>query len=166
MGAEVWFLARDGRRIGPLTREELDEAVRRGEVAPDDLLWTPAFGSDWRRAADALTWEGAASPRKTLRRVERAFGPLVAGLILDAADFATTGPWGFWVGLPVGVWLARVLRLPWPTAMAVGLLAGLYCAVPFTRYIPLATLVGAIAQYHEMGQKDRRTTRSWSESAG
>ena len=44
-----------------------------------------------------------AQPKPTQRqRLNRAFGPVVAGLIIDFVDLATFGPIGQYLGLPIG----------------------------------------------------------------
>jgi hypothetical protein len=54
-------------------------------------------------------------PADTARRLNRAFGPVVAGMILDVVDLATFGPIGFFLGIPVGLaagyWLGSCLGL-------------------------------------------------------
>lgn len=67
---------------------------------------------------------------------------LFAGLLLDAADAITVYPWmGMLVGAAVGLYLCIDLKLPpskWGWVMAG---AGIYCGLPFTRLVPLGTMV-------------------------
>jgi hypothetical protein len=80
-------------------------------------------------------------------------GPIAAGLLLDLVDFATYGPVGLYAGLIVGgaagylLALAMGVRLErrWGYALA----AGLYCMLPFTAFLPVATLVGALIRLRE-----------------
>jgi len=95
--------------------------------------------------------QASAGQPSLARRAERAFGPIVAGLILDIVDFATFGPMGLYLGLIAGSltgwYLARVLGIPrqWrPWLIAA---AAVYCTIPFTEFIPAATLFGAIARF-------------------
>ena len=90
-------------------------------------------------------------PASLGRRVERAVGPVAAGLILDFVDLGTFGPVGLvagaLIGGAVGWYLARALDMPPRWRPAAVLLAAIYCTLPFTEFIPAATLVGALARY-------------------
>ena len=92
-------------------------------------------------------------PKSTLRRMNRAFGPVVAGLILDLVDLATFGPIGFFIGIPVGLaagyWLGTCLALERRHCLWVAMASALYCTMPGTEFIPLGTLVGAYARFME-----------------
>ena len=93
----------------------------------------------------------------TARRLNRAFGPVVAGVILDVVDFATFGPIGFFLGIPVGLaagyWLGSCLGLERRHCVWIAMASALYCATPGTEFIPLGTLVGACARFWESGSK-------------
>ena len=93
----------------------------------------------------------------TARRLNRAFGPVVAGLILDVVDFATFGPIGFFLGIPVGLaagyWLGSCLGLERRHCVWIAMASALYCATPGTEFIPLGTLVGACARFWESGRE-------------
>ena len=97
------------------------------------------------------------APRKTnlsqAQRLNRAFGPVVAGLIIDFVDLATFGPIGTYLGLPIGgfagYWMGRALGLERKPSLLCALLAGVYCMIPGTEMIPVATAVGALARYRE-----------------
>jgi len=84
-------------------------------------------------------------------RLEGAFGPIVAGMIIDAIDIATFGPFGIFVGMIVGgtaaYWMCSIYRLPIYQRFLWALAAGLYCTVPRTEFIPIATLIGAFARF-------------------
>lgn len=92
-------------------------------------------------------------PADTARRLNRAFGPVVAGMILDVVDLATFGPIGFFLGIPVGLaagyWLGTCLGLERKHCLWVGMASAIYCTTPGTEFIPLGTLVGACARYWE-----------------
>ena len=94
-------------------------------------------------------------PAVLTRRLNRAFGPIVAGMVIDVVDFATFGPIGFILGLPVGgfagYWMGRCLGLSRRSSFFCALAAGVYCTLPFTELIPLATLVGAYVRFRESG---------------
>lgn len=104
------------------------------EVLPPDQ---GPFGSGFRR------------PENKGRRAERAFAPIVAGALIDAIDFVTMGPVGLLMGFVAGFWIGRVYRLPFRHRALIALAAGWYCFLPFRRFIPLATLVGAYVQFRE-----------------
>ncbi len=80
----------------------------------------------------------------------------MAGLLLDAADFATYGPIGLWVGFFVGAlagWLlAPSLGISQPRRWLAALGSGAYCMLPFTAFLPLATVLGALVRLHERSQ--------------
>ncbi len=158
MKTETWHYARNGVRAGPVSRAELDILAVRGVVGPDDLVWHPDFGRDWKpaREVEGLPVAAPAADPETpseARRVERAFGPLVAGIILDAVDLITFGPAGLLIGFPVGLWLGWIFRLRWWQMILAGLIAGIYCVIPYTNFIPVGTVIGAFVQYREMGRR-------------
>jgi hypothetical protein len=92
---------------------------------------------------------GVASPLRT-GRLRRIFGPIVAGFVIDLLDFATFGPLGLWSGLLVGGlvgwWLAPELGFPRHRRGLAALLTGVYCMLPMTGLMPLATIVAGLVQ--------------------
>ena len=54
--AVAWYYARGGERRGPMSWDELRAAARAGSFGAEDLVWTPGYGAEWRRAStlDAL----------------------------------------------------------------------------------------------------------------
>jgi len=76
----------------------------------------------------------------------RAIGPVLAGFIIDVIDFATLGGPGLYLGLllggAAGWYLARILGLDRIRALYVALGCGVYCMIPVTSPIPIATLIG------------------------
>ena len=100
------------------------------------------------------------APPQTLQRLNRAFGPIAAGVIIDLVDFATFGPIGLVLGLPVGglagYWMGQCLGLERKACLWCALAAGIYCTIPFTELIPLATIVGAYARFRESGREGNR----------
>ena len=100
----------------------------------------------------------AAKPKSNqAERLNRAFGPVVAGLVIDFVDLATFGPIGLYLGLPIGAfagyWMGRALGLDRKPSLLCALLAGVYCMIPGTEMIPVATVVGALARYRESAPK-------------
>ena len=92
-------------------------------------------------------------------RGKRAFGPIVAGLILDLADLATFGPIGIFAGLivgfAVGYWICSIYRLPLAHKITGGIIAGLYCMIPGTGPIPIAAIVGCFVRFFERKPKPK-----------
>lgn len=88
-----------------------------------------------------------------LRRLHRSIGPIAGGMILDLVDLATFGPIGFfggWVlGAAVGWWIASIYGFSKQAKINIAILAGLYCMIPFTEPVPLATIVSALARFFE-----------------
>jgi hypothetical protein len=74
-------------------------------------------------------------------------------VLLDLVDFATYGPIGLWAGLVVGGLAGYVLAASmgvaaqrrWPYA----LVAGIYCMLPFTAFLPIATVLGGLIRLRE-----------------
>jgi len=94
------------------------------------------------------------SPSRKLSRYHYAFGPVVAGLIIDAVDLVTFGPVGLALGVPIGAaagyWLARSLRLETNASLICAVMAGVYCTIPGTELLPLGTLVGALVRLEDV----------------
>ena len=76
------------------------------------------------------------------------WAPIAAALAIDLADFATAGPLGLLTGLFVGASLTTVVALLSGArprrAFGLGLLGAIYCALPLTEPIPLATMLTAL----------------------
>ena len=103
-----------------------------------------------------------AQPKPTqAQRLNRAFGPVVAGLIIDFVDLATFGPMGMYLGLPIGAfagyWMGRALGFERKPSLLCALAAGIYCMIPGTEMIPIATVVGALARYYESSPKSEKS---------
>ena len=73
------------------------------------------------------------------------WAPLVAAVAIDLADLATAGPIGLLAGLFVGGVLttivAKAAGAESRRALGLGVLGGIYCAMPFTEAVPLATIL-------------------------
>ena len=94
--------------------------------------------------------ESWSRPRpSTAKRAERAFGPIVAGAIIDAIDFVVWGFAGLVIGGAAAFWICSVYKLPWWQRLLWSVAAAYYCAIPFTRFIPLGMLIGAYVQFRE-----------------
>jgi hypothetical protein len=81
-------------------------------------------------------------------------GPIIAGLVVDLADFITPlglGKLGFPIGAGVGWWLGRQLGLSGSRRLWLIVLGAVYCGVPGTRFLPLGTLIGLISGVRGIG---------------
>lgn len=80
----------------------------------------------------------------------KAIGPVVAGMIIDMLDLATFGHFGlylgFLLGAPAGWYLARHLGLDRKRALLTAIGCGIYCTIPFTFPVPVATMIGVWAR--------------------
>ncbi|MEN5084022.1 GYF domain-containing protein [Bosea sp. TWI1241] len=47
-----WFFEKNGERGGPVSADELKAMVSSGAISLTNLVWTAAFGSEWRRLGD------------------------------------------------------------------------------------------------------------------
>jgi hypothetical protein len=91
-----------------------------------------------------------------LERLHRALGPLAGGMIIDFVDFASFGPIGLVLG-PVlgglaGWWVSSIYGFGPRGRTVVAIVAAVYCSIPFTEVLPLATLVAAVARFFESPQ--------------
>lgn len=98
------------------------------------------------------TWnEGDGRQKPTLmERLHRAFGPLAGGILLDLVDLSTFGPYGlggFVIGGLTGWWICSIYRIPTSARLVLALLAGVYCLLPLTEFVPLATLISAYVRF-------------------
>jgi hypothetical protein len=100
-------------------------------------------------------------------RLYAAIFPILGGLILDFADLATFGPVGIYTGMIVGCtigWLiSGIYDFSRNGRLIFALLAGIYCTIPGTFFLPLATVISAAARFREKSQSDgkdpQRTAR-------
>lgn len=98
-----------------------------------------------------------------MQRLKRALGPVLGGLILDFADFATFGPLGLiagpFVGIFVGWWMGKFYQLTMRARIGLALAAAIYCALPITNFLPLATMVSALIRFFETPPKAGSATQ-------
>lgn len=101
--------------------------------------------------AEPNTRSGQSDALRSAPIAKRVLGPILAGLILDSVDFMTLGPVGFYTGMlaggAVGYWLAPDLGFPARARLWAAALAGIYCTLPFTGFLPLATIAAGIASF-------------------
>lgn len=98
------------------------------------------------------------APVTIFERLHRALGPLAGGMIIDFVDFATFGPIGLVLG-PVlgglaGWWVSSIYHFGTRGRIVVATLAAIYCTIPFTELLPLATLVAAVARFFEPPRRE------------
>ncbi|MFK7929388.1 MAG: hypothetical protein AB8H79_14430 [Myxococcota bacterium] len=105
--------------------------------------------------AERLPPRGSTGPRINLvERFREAAAPVVAGMVLDVADFATFHPAiGIPIGLVCGSQLIRHLDMPPAKRLWALVGCGAYCALPLTNALPLATLLGAISRFYPQKTK-------------
>jgi hypothetical protein len=100
-------------------------------------------------------------PRGLITRLHEALGPILGGLILDVVDFATLGPLGLYIGwlagALAGLWIASIYKFSWKARVLFAIFAAIYCTIPFTGPLPLATMVSAVARF--WGTERRRAGR-------
>ena len=127
----MWHFARNGKTVGPIEKYELVDRAARGEFGPDDLVWHPDFGTEWRpaRTVDGLFPATAAVTVPDLPVVGGTGGLTPNRDITRRAREVLGGRWGLAVGFTL---LFQML------AFAIAMVAGLLNAV-----LPLA---GALVQ--------------------
>jgi hypothetical protein len=96
-----------------------------------------------------------------LRRLESAFGPIVAGLLIDVMDLSTMGPIGLICGMPLGgglaYWICSIYGIPMKQRWIWVALAGIYCTIPSTGFIPVATFTGAYVRFRNPPPRNENT---------
>lgn len=116
-----------------------------------ELIRMP-FQSDGFDGVEQGSWSSRLGHRS-----KQAFRPLIPGLILDLVDFITFGPLGLYlgviVGCPLGYWICAKARLPFLKRLVGAGLAGVYCTLPFTGWLPAAALLGLYARFWEPPSK-------------
>lgn len=86
---------------------------------------------------------GRSEPAEKLLELGDAVGPILGGLLVDVLDAATVTPvLGLILGWPLGYYILRQMGLRPGAAGRLGALVAVYCAIPGTLGLPIATLVG------------------------
>ncbi len=97
--------------------------------------------------------EQAVKKPSPMERLYVALFPILGGLILDFADLATFGPIGLYAGMIVGCtvgWLiSGIYGFSRNGRVIFSLLAGIYCTIPGTFFLPLATVISAMTRFRE-----------------
>lgn len=90
-------------------------------------------------------------PGPRAARAARELGPVVAGLLIDVIDLATPAPLlGLVLGGVLGHYLARAAGARPGQALLVAAAVAVYCAIPVTGRLPVATLVGLFVRLGRM----------------
>lgn len=94
-----WYIAQDGQPIGPFTAEEVLARAREGSLLPNQLVWHPDFGSDWREAG---TVDGLAPafPVVSRARIGTA-GTTPNRELVRHARAALAGQWAKLIGITI-----------------------------------------------------------------
>jgi hypothetical protein len=86
--------------------------------------------------------DGDPSAPSKVREISESIGPMLAGMLIDVIDAATFNPiMGMLVGWPLGYYIVRQVGCSKATASKLGILSGVYCALPGTFLIPMATIL-------------------------
>ena len=88
--------------------------------------------------------ESGPPSRKPLPGKGARFLPILAGFLVDLMDLVSLGWGGLLIGFLAGYWMARILDRPPRARLLIGLMSGLYCALPGTNLIPAGTLFGIL----------------------
>ena len=82
--------------------------------------------------------------------LKRLIGPMIAALAIDALDLMTYGPIGLYVGMifggALGYWLAPELGFSARTRWMCAAMTGLYCTLPLTGFLPMATVAAGVSR--------------------
>ncbi len=96
---------------------------------------------------------GADTPPSLAWRLHRALAPVAAGIVIDLVDLSTFGQMGLILGFPLGsaagAWMGFALGLKRKFIVILAFASGIYCMIPGTEFIPIATIVGACFRFWE-----------------
>ena len=98
----------------------------------------------------------------SLKQLKEAFGPVLPGIFIDLVDFVTFGPIGLFIGMILGglggYWIGSEHTLSMKKRLLLSLIAGAYCTLPLTGFLPVGTILGASVawfRFHELSEKKR-----------
>lgn len=95
---------------------------------------------------------GPSSGQRLRQRAVRTLAPVLLAMLIDAGDLATF-PGSSVVALPLGViagyLFSGFLRVAMPWRIIISGVTGLYWALPFTGFLPLATCITAVVEFFE-----------------
>jgi uncharacterized membrane protein len=116
-----WFYIHDGQRFGPIEEPALYQLAREGGLAPDDLVWNPTMGQDWKPAAtvpDLFAAPPAPAPARP--------GITANAALMARARASLRGKWALAVGaaLLYQVVVSGVNFVPYLGTLAVLIISG------------------------------------------
>jgi len=95
---------------------------------------------------------GPSSGERLRRRAVRTFAPVLLAMLIDAGDLATF-PGTTVVALPLGMLAGYLfsgfLRVATPWRIIISGVTGLYWALPFTGFFPLATSITTVTEFFQ-----------------
>lgn len=74
MAEQQWHYAAGGKPLGPIPQSDLQERLRRGQLAPGTLVWTEGMG-DWRPANTLDVLQGSTPPAAAVPPEDEGYGP-------------------------------------------------------------------------------------------
>ncbi|GEM_PF-2409076 len=103
---------------------------------------------------------GPAGPtrgQRLRRRAMRVLAPVLLAMLIDAGDLITI-PGTFLVSLPCGMLAGYLfsgfLRVAAPWRIIIACITGLYWALPFTGFLPLATSITTVTEFFNGDRSD------------
>jgi len=98
-----WYYAKNGQRQGPVEEAQFQELLQGGAIGPDDLVWNPTFGGEWKKAG--LATGLAAVPVMPSAGGKPDQGPFASRTpnrdLCAAARASLRGNWGMTIGVLV-----------------------------------------------------------------
>jgi len=92
-----------------------------------------------------------------LQRLYKALGPITGGLLLDFVDLTTFGPLGIFFGGVLGAmvawWITSTYNITGTAKLFLITIAAMYCTIPLTELVPMATIFFAICRFFEPAPK-------------
>jgi hypothetical protein len=121
------------------------------------------------RQRDSNSRTAGTPPERPATAAQQMIRPIFAALAIDLLDLVTSGPLGLYTGLILGAatgfWLAPLLGFPPHRRWLAALVTGVYCTLPLTGLIPLATLASVLSRA-PVGGNPRVDAAGDTESAG
>lgn len=92
-----WFYIFNGQRFGPVEESELFQLAREGKLAPDDLVWNPTMGQEWKSATTVPNLFPI--PAEAAPAVPAVLGNTPNGELMRKARASLQGQWALAVGV-------------------------------------------------------------------
>ena len=90
-----WFYIRNEQRFGPVEEAELFRLAGAGGLSPEDLVWNPTMGEEWKPASEVPGLFAAAAPAAG----NGIPGSTPNGELMARARESLSGQWGLAVGV-------------------------------------------------------------------